>query len=128
MEEENKVVEEQPVAEAQPVAEEKPAEQPQQGQDPNKFSLVTFILACVGLIVCSGWIIGGVAAIVLGAMSLKRLPNSNPNRQPFRTFDKVSKPVGIVDIILGVISVVAWTIYLIVVIVAAIVAAANGAA
>ena len=115
MEEENKVVEEQP------------AQQPQPANDPNKFSLITFILSVVGLVVCSGWIIGGVAAIVLGAISLKRLPNSNPNKQPFRTFDKVSKPVGIVDIILGVISVVAWTIYLIVVIVAAIAAAAAGA-
>lgn len=114
MEEENKVVE----------AEQ--AEQPKQA-DPNKFSLVTFILAMVGLVVCSGWIIGGIASIVLGAMSLKRLPNSNPSRQPFRTFDKVSKPVGIVDIILGIISVVAWTIYLIIAIVAAIAAAAAAA-
>ena len=115
MEEENKIVEEQP------------AQQPQPANDPNKFSLITFILSVVGLVVCSGWIIGGIAAIVLGAISLKRLPNSNPNRKPFTIFDKISKPVGIVDIILGVISVVAWTIYLIVVIVAAIAAAAAGA-
>lgn len=128
MEEENKVVEEQPVAEAQPVAEEKPAEQPQQANDPNKFSLVTFILACVGFVAAWMWIIGGIAGIILGVMSLKRLPNSNPNKQPFRTFDKVSKPVAIVDIIAGAIMTVVYTIYFILAIVAAVAAAANGAA
>ena len=119
MEEENKVVEEQPVAE------EKPAEQPQQANDPNKFSLVTFILACVGFVAAWMWIIGGIAGIVLGLMSLKRLPNSKPNKKPFTIFDKISKPVAIVDIIAGAIMTVVYTIYFILAIVAAVAAAAN---
>ena len=124
MEEENKVVEEQPVAEEQPVVEEKPAEQPQQANDPNKFSLVTFILACVGFVAAWMWIIGGIAGIVLGLMSLKRLPNSKPNKKPFTIFDKISKPVAIVDIIAGACMAVLYTILFIIYIVGVIVAAA----
>ena len=122
MEEENKVVEQEPVQEEpkqEPVQE--PAEQP---QDPNKFSLITFILSVVGFVVCWGWIIGGIAGIVLGIIALKRLPNSNPNKKPYTIFDKISKPLAIVSIIAGAIMTVVWCIYLIIAIVAGIAAAA----
>ena len=127
MEEENKVVE------AEPVAEEKPAEEPkqepaQQGQDQNKFCLVTFILAVVGFAAAWMWIIGGIAGIVLGAMALKRLPNCKSEQNPYRIFNKISKPVAIVDIIAGAIMTVVYTIYLILAIVAAITGAAAAAA
>lgn len=123
MEEENKVVE------AEPVKEEQPAEQPaQEGQDQNKFSLVTFILSCVGFVVCWAWIIGGIAGIVLGAIALKRLPNCKSEQNPYRIFNKISKPVAIVDIIAGAIMTVVYTIYLILAIVAAVAGAAAAAA
>ena len=109
------------------IKEEQPAQEEGMGEN-NKFSLTTFILSVVGFIVCGGWIVGGIAAIVLGGISLKRLKSSNPSKQPFQTFDKVSKPVAIVDIVLGILSVIGWTVYLIVVIVGAIIAAVNGAA
>lgn|GEM_PF-3207403 len=126
MEEENKVVE------AEPVAEEKPAEQPQQqpaqqGQDQNKYSLVTFILAVVGFVVCWGWIIGGIAGIILGAMALKRVPNCKSEQSPYRVFNKISKPVAIVDIIAGIVCTILYTIFFILWIVAAIAAAAAAA-
>ena len=123
MEEENKVVE------AEPVEEKQPAEQPaQEGQDQNKFSLVTFILSCVGFVVCWAWIIGGIAGIVLGAIALKRLPNCKSEQNPYRIFNKISKPVAIVDIIAGAIMTVVYTIYLILAIVAAVAGAAAAAA
>ena len=126
MEEENKVVE------AEPVAEEKPAEEPkqepaQQGQDQNKYSLVTFILACVGVVVCWGWIVGGIAGIILGAMALKRLPNCKSEQNPYRIFNKISKPVAIVDIIAGIICTIIYTILFIIWIVGVVVAAASAA-
>lgn len=118
MEEENKVVEQEPVQE------EKPAEQSEGGMsENNKFSLITFILSCVGFVVGSMWIIGGIAGIILGVIALKRLPNSKPDRNPFKVFDKVSKPVAIVDIVFGAIMIVVYTIILISAIVAAIAAA-----
>ena len=126
MEEENKVVE------AEPVAEEKPAEEPkqepaQQGQDQNKYSLVTFILACVGVVVCWGWIVGGIAGIILGAMALKRLPNCKSEQNPYRIFNKISKPVAIVDIVAGIICTIIYTILFIIWIVGVVVAAASAA-
>ena len=122
MEEENKVVE------AEPVKEEQPAEQPaQEGQDQNKFSLVTFILSCVGFVVCWAWIIGGIAGIVLGAIALKRLPNCKSEQNPYRIFNKISKPVAIVDIVAGIICTIIYTILFIIWIVGVVVAAAAAA-
>ena len=126
MEEENKVVE------AEPVAEEKPAEEPkqepaQQGQDQNKYSLVTFILAVVGFVVSWGWIIGGIAGIVLGAMALKRVPNCKSEQSPYRVFNKISKPVAIVDIVAGIVMTVVYTILFVSWIVGVVVAAAAAA-
>lgn len=107
MEEENK----QEVVVAEEVKEEQPQEQNQEGMDEkSKYSLVTFILACVGLAVCSGWIVGGIACTVLGGISLGRVKNCDAVRQPFRTFDRISKPVAIVDIVLGIVVAIAYTV------------------
>lgn len=96
--------------------------------DGEKHTLITFILSCAGLVVAAGWFIGGIAAIVLGAISLKRVGLADPQRNPYRVFKRIAKPVAIADIILGILSVIGWMIWLILVIVAAIAAAANGAA
>ena len=125
MEEEEKVVEEQPVEE-QPVEEQPAQPAPVEGKDPNKFSLITFILAVVAFCVC-GAPVGGLAALIMGAICLKRVKVSNPNRKPFTIFDKISKPLGIVDLILGILSVLGWFIYFLVIIIMAIVAAVQGA-
>ena len=122
MEEENKqevVEEEQP---KQEVAEAKQEQNDGMDED-SKYSLITFILACAGLVVCAGWIIGGLACAVLGLIALGRVKNCKAVKQPFRTFDRISKPVAIVDVILGFVVALAYTIKLIVDIVQAIQAA-----
>lgn len=107
MEEENK--QEVVVAEEEK-KEEQPQQENQQGglDEVSKFSLITFILACVGLAVCGGWIVGGIACTVLGSISLGRVKKCNAQKQPFRTFERVAKPVAIVDIILGIIVAIAY--------------------
>ena len=101
---------------------EEPQEQPKQEQssglsENNKYSLITFILATLGLLICHGWfidkiwkgnygdciswIIAGIACGVLGLIANSRVPNLKADRQPFKTFDKFSKPVSIIDIPLG---------------------------
>ena len=127
MEEEEKVVEEQPVeeqpVEEQPVSEKEQKMQEAAAKDPNKFSLTTFILAIVGFIV-AWYPVGGVAAIIMGAMCMKRVKVSNPDRKPYTVFDKISKPVGLVDLIVGILSVVGWFIGLSIWIIGLIIAAA----
>ena len=121
LEEENKqevVEEEQP---KQEVAEAN--EQQSEGLDEdNKFSLVTFILACVGLVVCAGWIVGGLACAILGLIALGRVKNCKATKQPFKVFDRISKPVAIVDVVLGFVVAIIYTIKLIIDIVQALTA------
>ena len=114
MEEENKVVAEE--EQKQEVAEVKEQPQQQNGglDEDSKFSLITFILAVVGFIVCAGWIVGGIAGIVLGIIALGRVKNCKAVKQPFRTFERVAYPVAIVDIVLGAIAVIGYTIQLII--------------
>lgn len=121
MEEENK----QEVVEVkEEPKQEQPAEQQNSGLDEDsKYSLITFILACVGLVVCAGWIVGGLACAILGLIALGRMKNCKAVRQPFRTFDRISKPVAIVDVVLGFVVAVAYTVKLIIDIVQAIQAA-----
>ena len=116
MEEENK----QEVTEVkeEPKQEEQPAEKQSGGLDEkSKYSLITFIIACIGLTLCHGWFIGdirnggygqcvswvlvGIACAVLGIIACGRLKNLNAEKQPFKMFDKFSKPVAIVDVPLG---------------------------
>ena len=107
MEEENKVVaeEEQP---KQEIAE--PNQQNEGMDEDSKYSLITFILACAGLVVCAGWIVGGLACAILGLIALGRVKSCKAVKQPFRTFDRISKPVAIVDVVLGFVVALVYTI------------------
>ena len=111
MEEENKqevVVKEEPKEEK---TEEAKDEQKQESLDKvSEYSLITFILVCIGFLVCSGWIVGGVACLVLGVISLMRCKNCAAVKEPYKTFDKVSFIVAIVDIVLGGISIAGYTV------------------
>ena len=126
--EEKEVLEEEKVEEPVAKVEEAPASA--DDEQNAKKALTSFILSVVGFVVCGGWIIGGIAGIVLGAISLsmQKKIEGEVTKQPHRVFRKIAKPVAIVDIILGAISAVAWFIYLIVVIVAAVVAATQNVA
>lgn len=118
MEEENK----QEVVEVkEEPKQEQPVEQQNSGLDEDsKYSLITFILACAGLVVCAGWIVGGLACAILGLIALGRMKNCKAVRQPFRTFDRISKPVAIVDVVLGFVVAVVYTVKFIIDIVQAI--------
>ena len=118
MEEENK----QEVVEVkEEPKQEQPVEQQNSGLDEDsKYSLITFILACAGLVVCAGWIVGGLACAILGLIALGRMKNCKAVRQPFRTFDRISKPVAIVDVVLGFVVSVDYTVKFIIDIVQAI--------
>ena len=116
MEEENK--QELVEVKEEPKQEEQPEQKQSSGlSENNKYSLITFILATLGLLICHGWFIGdikgcgyakcvswviaGIACAVLGIIANSRARNLKADRQPFKTFDKFSKPVAIVDIPLG---------------------------
>ena len=96
----------------------KEAEQQPKGNEldeESKYSLITFILTCAAVAVCYGWIVGGVACGVLGIICLQRLNGrALPNKQPYRTFDQISKPVSIANIVIGFVVALAYTIKLIV--------------
>ena len=135
MEEENKVVaEEEQKQEVAEVEEEPKQEQSGCLSENNKFSLITFILACLGLMLCHGWFIGdlrtggygscawwivaGIACAVLGIIAFGRSKKLNADRQPFKVFDKFSRIVSIVDIPLGFLTAAAFIariIYLIII-------------
>ena len=106
-------------------------EQPQQGgMTPNcKNALAAFIASVVGVCFSAGWFIGAIIGIVGGALGLSWLKkiNGEVEKQPFRTFGKIAKPVSIVSLILGILSLIGWFIWLIVIIVAAVAAASAGA-
>ena len=122
---EEELREEEVVAE-EPREEAAVAEAPRGGEDGDKYTLTTFILACVGFVVGWGWIVGGIAGIVLCAIALKRSKaNIEATKQPFITFRKVAKIVAIVGLICSIIMTVVYTIYFIIAIAAAIAAAAN---
>ena len=120
MEEEKKVVE--------PVEEEKPVEvkEVHDEEATKKNVLTAFIMSLVGLALAAVPFLG-IASIILGALALKKEKPENPERNPHRVFKKVAHIVGIVDIPLGILSVIGWLIYIIVLAVGAAVAAAEGA-
>ena len=127
---EEKKVQEAEVAEVEEVkAEQQPAEQPQEGLALNdKNALIAFILAVVGAVVCSGWFIGGVAGIVLAAISMKFNKKGQAGKNPFIIFQKIAKPVAIVVLILSIVLIVVWAIVGIVQLVAIAAAAAEAMA
>jgi hypothetical protein len=107
------------------VAQEEPRQE--SGMTPQSRSALTaFILSIIGFVVAWGPVVS-VAGIILGAISLGTGKKNNPEteQQPFRTFGKIAKPVGIVDIIAGAGMTIFWIVYLIVVVIAAAIAAAN---
>ena len=129
MEEENKevVVEEQPKQEVVEAEQPKAEAQPQQSgmNEACKYVLISFILALVGLTVSPMYLLGGLACAVLGIIVLIRSKNFAADKQPFRTFEKIAKPVAIVDIILGALSALGWFIYTVVLIISSILRAIN---
>lgn len=105
--EENKVVEEK---------ENNTTPNQTQNDEKNKTALIAFILACVGVAVCSGWIIGGIAGIILGVLAIKKAnASADVTQNPYKVFNKIAKIVGIVLVILSAILIVIWLIWTIVV-------------
>ena len=125
VEEAEEVKEEEKVAEPEPVEEKKE----EGGMTQNcKHALAAFIASIVGLVFAAGWFIGAIIGIVggiLGMNFLKKI-DGEVEKQPFKVFSKIAKPVSIVSLILGIASLVGWTIWAIVVIVGVAVAASQG--
>lgn len=81
----------------------------------SKYSLITFIITCIGASVWGGWIVGGIASAVLGIIGLERCNGRELSRkQPYRTFDRISKPVSIANIVIGCLVAIGYTIKLVV--------------
>lgn len=95
------------------LVEEKPAEAapaPANDAELRKKSLLGFIFALIGLALCET-VLGG---IIFGALGLKfSKAAAGIEKKPFSIFNKISKPVGIVAIILGALFVVFWIVYII---------------
>ena len=87
----------------------------------DKNALIAFILACVGLVVCSGWFIGNIAGVVLGIISLNFNKKGVAEKNPFKVFQRIAKPLAIAVIVL---SAVLFVVYLITAIVSGVAAAA----
>ena len=117
MEEENREVVEE-------VREEEPQES---GMTPNcKNALVAFIASVVGFCFVFGWFVGAVIGIVggiLGLVFLKKI-EGEIEKQPFRTFAKIAKPLSIGIIIAGAVMLVVWTLVVVIPLIAAAIAAA----
>lgn len=118
--------EEKKELQAEEVKPEEPAQQSGGMTPQSKGALLSFIFAVVGFGFSCAWIAAFVGT-VLGIVSLVLLKKNNPEteKQPFKTFAKIAKPVAIVDIILGAILFVIALIVMIVTAVAAAAAAAN---
>ena len=107
-------------------------EQQQSGMTPNcKNALAAFIASVVGLAFVFGWFVGAVLGIVGGIIGLvfhKKI-QGEVEKQPFRTFAKIAKPLSIGIIIAGAVMLVVWTLVVVIpLIIAGLAAAAEGAA
>ena len=124
MEEEKKEV---AVEEVEEVKAEEAAPAPAAEEADAKNALLAFILSAIGF-VGTPIPFGGVVSIVLGIIALNFLKKiqGEITRQPHRVFAKIAKPVAIVDIILGAISVILYFIFIVIVPIA--LAAAGAAA
>ena len=121
MEEEKKeVLEEQPV-------EEQPAEE-QQGEkkpvDPNKTSLIAFILAC-----CSFLFLGpiGVVCAIISLSFFKKTKGLEITAQPYVTFQKITKILATICLIVGIVITVAMLIGALIGLISLIITAIAGA-
>lgn len=128
LEEKEVLAEEEKVEE--PVAKVEEAPAPADDEQNAKKALTSFILSVVGFVLAWGWIVGGIAGIVLGAISLSMQKKivGEVTKQPHKVFRKIAKPVAIVDIIAGAIMTVVYSIFFIIWLVGVIVLAAEGAA
>ena len=112
---------------------EQQSQQPQNNNeemDPqSKAALVAFILACVGFCIGFAWLFS-IAAVVVGIIALNKLKGNDPEteRQPFRVFGKIAKPLAIVDIVVGAGMFVYYLVTFIISVAAAIQAAVEAAA
>lgn len=91
-----------------------------------KNALVSFILAAVDL----AFFWTPVVSIVLSAISmgiLKKIKGT-VEKKPHAIFMKITKPLSLVELIVGIVATLGWLIWLIVVIVMAIIALVTGAA
>ena len=74
--------------------------------------LISFILAVAGFVVSAS----AIVTLVLGIISLnflKKVPGQ-VTKAPHKVFQKIAKPVAIVDIVLGILVTLAYLIWLIV--------------
>ena len=74
--------------------------------------LISFILAAAGFIVSAS----AIVTLILGIISLnflKKVPGQ-VTKAPHKVFQKIAKPVAIVDIVLGIVITLAYLIWLIV--------------
>ena len=84
--------------------------------------LISFILAAAGFLVSAS----AIVTLILGIISLnflKKVPGQ-VTKAPHKVFQKIAKPVAIVDIVVGAVMFVVYLVYFIL----AIVAAAKGVA
>ena len=92
---------------------EEPKEE--QKQENTSAALAAFILVCVASVVLAGWIIGGIAAIVLSIISQNKQKEAGEiTTQPYRVFMKISEIAAKVLIPLGAVVAIAYTIVAIV--------------
>ena len=113
-EEKREVVEENQEVEVVEEAKEEP-KAVENNEETNKNVLVAFILACVSLTVCAGWILGGIAAVITGLLSLNRQKDIGEVKQhPYKVFIRIAKPVAMVGAILGLVLAIVYTITFIV--------------
>ena len=103
-------------------------EQPRERTEQSKSAMTAFILSMIGFVLSFAWLFS-IAGAILGIISLAKGKNNNPEteQQPFRTFGRIAKPFGIIDIILGFGMFVLYLVLLILAIVGAVVAASEGA-
>ena len=116
MEEENKVVEEQP-------KQEEPKKEEGGMSQESKNALMAFIFSVVGFGFAWGWWVAliGSALGIVGLVFINK-NEKEAEKQPFKTFGKIAKPLAIADIIIGA---VMFTTALLVTIITAIIAAVN---
>ena len=104
------------------VVEEEPKEQPEAKQPEEaevvsadeaiRNALVAFILAAVAVTVCFADIPGGIAAVVLGILSLNfQAKAKDVEKQPHKTFLKIANPVAKIVTPVGAVSALAFLIF-----------------
>lgn len=88
-----------------------------------KAALGAFIASVVGLGLSAIFI--GLIGGILGISFLKKI-KGEPEKQPFKVFAKIAKPVSIVTIILSIAMFVFWFLYILLVVILGVVALSGG--